>query len=72
MIDLLESFEQAGLADFRTFHAFVADHTLYGSGIGLVDAHLLQTCKAIPLAQLATRDKRLIAQAERLGIRLAA
>lgn len=70
MIDLLESFEQVEVADFGQFHAFVADRALFGTGIGLVDAHLLQTCSANPHARLATRDKRLIAQAERLGISL--
>lgn len=70
IIDLLESFEQVALADSKTFHAFVADQALFGTGIGLIDAHLLQACKAKPDTCLATRDRRLIAQAERLDIRL--
>ncbi|MBA3666918.1 MAG: type II toxin-antitoxin system VapC family toxin [Sphingomonas sp.] len=41
---------------------------LYNRGIGLVDCHLLASVKQVPDAKLWTRDKRLDAQAERLGI----
>jgi predicted nucleic acid-binding protein len=71
MIDLLESFVQLDVAKDKLFHSFVADKNLFGTGIGFADAHLLQACKANPAAQLATRDKRLVEQAERLGIEIA-
>jgi predicted nucleic acid-binding protein len=67
-IDLLDSFGQAEIADHQTFHNFVSDHGLYGTGIGFADAHLLYACIADPSVQLATRDKRLAEQAKRLGI----
>ena len=68
-IDLLESFQQLAVADDRSFHVFVAEHVLYGTGLGFADVHLLHACKCNPTARLATRDKRLAAQAERLGIK---
>jgi predicted nucleic acid-binding protein len=67
-IDLLGSFEQIEIAGPQVFHSFVAEHSLYGTGIGFADAHLLHTCFANPNARLATRDKRLAEQAERLGL----
>ena len=38
---------------------FVADHALFGLGIGYVDAHLLASTRLTPGALLWTRDKRL-------------
>ncbi|MCL9982262.1 MAG: type II toxin-antitoxin system VapC family toxin [Erythrobacter sp.] len=46
---------------------FVTEAALAGTGIGLVDAHLLNACHRHQ-HKLWTRDKRLRAQAERLGI----
>lgn len=46
---------------------FVRSAKLSGTGIGFVDAHLLLSAK-IDGAQLWTFDKRLAAQAERLGL----
>lgn len=67
-IALLESFGQLPVIDSATFHAFVAEHTLFGTGIGFADAHLIHACKCNPIAQLVTRDKRLADQANRLEI----
>lgn len=47
--------------------AFVAQHRLGGSGVGLVDAHLLGATVAAGAA-LWTRDRRLRACAESLAI----
>lgn len=47
--------------------AFIDKAALFGTGIGAVDAHLLASCAAQE-ARLWTRDKRLEAQAERLGL----
>lgn len=46
----------------------IASETLHGTGIGYVDAHLLASCRLMPGSKLWTGDKRLNAQAERLGI----
>lgn len=48
--------------------AMIEDHALYGTGIGYVDAHLLASTMLTPDAGLWTRDRRLGAAAERLGI----
>jgi len=45
---------------------------LQGTGIGYVDAHLLVSARLTLGASLLTRDKRLRAQAERLGLAYAA
>ena len=67
-IDLLDSFAQIEVADAEAFHAFVAAKALFGTGIGFADAHLLHSCFARPAARFATNDKRLLAQARRLGL----
>ena len=41
---------------------------LHGTGIGYVDAHLLASTLLAPGTRLWTRDKRLRAAAERLGV----
>lgn len=40
---------------------------LRGTGIGYVDAHLLASVRLLPGASLWTHDRRLAAQADRLG-----
>jgi predicted nucleic acid-binding protein len=41
---------------------------LFSTGIGYVDAHLLASARLLPGSRVWTRDGRLHAQAERLGI----
>jgi predicted nucleic acid-binding protein len=48
--------------------AVVDRHRLHGTGIGFVDAHLLVATMLTSHCSLWTRDKRLRAQAERLGL----
>jgi predicted nucleic acid-binding protein len=47
---------------------FMADHGLMGSGLSFVDIHLLASVAIAESAQLWSRDKRLKARAEMLGI----
>ncbi len=47
---------------------FVEAHRLFGLGIGWVDAHLLASAQLTPGATLWTRDRRLRAAAQRLGL----
>jgi predicted nucleic acid-binding protein len=47
---------------------FVGRHRLFGTGLGLIDAHLLASALLTPGAGLWTRDRRLREAAERLGI----
>jgi predicted nucleic acid-binding protein len=46
----------------------VERHRLFGTGIGLIDAHLLASCLLTPDCRLWTRDRRLGRAAERLGV----
>lgn len=54
------------ISDDRLLDA-ISEHALHGTGIGYVDAHLLASTMATADARLWTSDKRLAAQAERLG-----
>ncbi|MDM8358733.1 type II toxin-antitoxin system VapC family toxin [Pandoraea communis] len=47
---------------------FIGEQTLFGLGIGYVDAHLLAATRLTPGAAIWTRDKRLAATAERLSL----
>jgi predicted nucleic acid-binding protein len=47
---------------------FIREHRLMGSGLGLIDAHILASAASAPGISLWTRDRRLAAQADRLGI----
>lgn len=47
---------------------FVDANVLYGQGLSLVDAHLLASVILAPGTRIWTRDKRLFAAAQRLGI----
>jgi len=47
---------------------FIGKHTLYGLGIGLIDAHLLASTQLLGNTRLWTRDKRLLAAANRLNL----
>lgn len=55
------------LAENAAVLEFVETRNLFGCGIGYVDAHLLMSCVEAG-DQLWTRDKRLAAQAELLGL----
>ena len=50
-----------------TLIGFVEDAKAFGVGIGYVDTHLIAACSAGD-HRLWTRDQRLAAQAERLGL----
>lgn len=63
MLDLLPT---APTVDQSVLLAFIADHRLFGTGLGMVDAHLLASA-ALQGAKLWTADKRLAEQADRLG-----
>lgn len=61
----LNSSEQAGDAEVLDF---IALNSLQGRGIGYVDAHLLAATRLSPGMRLWTRDRRLGAVAEALGL----
>jgi len=47
---------------------FISRHSLHGTGIGYIDAHLLASVRLTPWATLWTRDKRLQAISEGLDL----
>ena len=64
----LHKFPSAVVAYHPEVLAFVNNSQLFGSGLSYVDAHLLTSAKLTDEALLWTRDKRLHAAAERLGL----
>jgi predicted nucleic acid-binding protein len=58
---------QAAVAEHREVLHFIEQNSLFGLGIGYVDAHLLAAVRLTGGATLLTRDKRLSAVAEKLG-----
>ena len=67
VLGALMGLPQAIVADEGEVMTFIDRHALAGIGIGYVDAHLLASAK-LSVATLWTRDKRLHAAAERLGL----
>ena len=65
-VALLDSIPQSAIASPQELMLFIRRERLGGCGIGFVDAHLLAACRLMD-ARLWTRDKRLAAQAHRLG-----
>jgi predicted nucleic acid-binding protein len=68
ILGLLGTLPRAMLATSAEVLAFIERHKLFGAGIGYVDAHLLAATLLTPDARLWTRDRRLHAAAERLGV----
>jgi predicted nucleic acid-binding protein len=64
---LLDGLPQAQVATPAELLTFIDDHELYGLGIGYVDAQLL-AATMLSGAVLWTRDRRLLAAAEALGV----
>lgn len=68
VLELLSALPAAAVAHDDEVMAFIERHTLHGSGIGFLDAHLLASARLTPAAQLWTRDRRLLSAAMRLGL----
>ena len=64
----LQRLPQANVATHEEFLHFVEHNSLIGLGIGYVDTHLLASVQLTSGAALLTRDKRLAAVAESMGI----
>ena len=67
ILRLLDDLPQATVATPAELLVFIARHELFGLGIGYVDAQLLAATMLTDGARLWTRDRRLLATAERLG-----
>ena len=67
MLRLLELLPRAPIASHPEMMSFIALHRLAGAGLGAIDAHLLASAR-LAQCRLWTRDKALLAAAERLHI----
>ncbi len=68
VLDALASLPQVTLASNDEVLHFIEDQSLFGRGIGFIDAHLLAAVQLSPGVSLWTRDKRLLAESVRLGL----
>ena len=59
---------QAAVADDEELRGFVERHALFGEGIAYVDVHLLASVALSDHAGLWTRDKSLLAVAQRMRL----
>jgi len=68
MISALMDLPPSNVASDDEVLRFIARETLCGTGIGYVDAHLLAATRLTAGATIWTRDKHLLAVAERLSL----
>jgi predicted nucleic acid-binding protein len=68
IVGSLSELPMARIADDQDVLGFVEKFKIYARGIGYIDAHLLTSVKLTPEASLWTRDRRLYAVAEELGV----
>ncbi len=64
----LENLPQATVASDSEVLRLIHQEALHGQGIGYVDAHLLASARLTANGSLWTRDRRLRAIADRLGL----
>ena len=67
ILSLLAALPSAQVIEFEEFLYFIDQHRLMGRGIGFVDIHLLASAKLAD-SPLYTSDKRLKAEARRMGL----
>jgi predicted nucleic acid-binding protein len=68
LAETLEELDPAPLASCDEVAAFIVWARLQGTGVGYVDTHLLVSARMLPAGKVLTLDRRLNAQAERLGL----
>ena len=64
----LKGLPEAATATDEEVQQFIESNALFGLGIGYIDAHLLAAIRLNAGSQLWTRDKRLGAVANRMGV----
>jgi predicted nucleic acid-binding protein len=68
LVQLLRALPTARTATEREFLDLIAGEKLAGTGLGFVDVHLLASCRIVQGTRLWSRDKRLAAHANALGV----
>lgn len=69
VLSLLADLPTVAVAGHAEVMRLVEVRSLYGHGLSLVDAHLLASALLTPGTRIWTRDRRLLASAQRLGLR---
>lgn len=72
VLNSLRDLPQASAATDEEVLTFIERHSLFGIGIGYVDAHLLASARLSPDTRLWTLDRRLSEAEDRLGLALEA
>lgn len=67
-VGMLGLLPPAPVVDQTMLLGFVTEQRLFGTGLGMVDAHLLASATHGEGARLWTNDRRLAEQADRLGL----
>lgn len=67
LFQTLNEFPRAEVATDDEVLRLIERHSLFGKGIGYVDAHLLAACAIVAGTSLLTRDRRLFDIAAELG-----
>lgn len=68
ILSSLKGLPQATTGTDEEVQQFIESNALFGLGIGYIDAHLLAAVRLNAGSQLWTRDKRLAAIANRMGL----
>jgi predicted nucleic acid-binding protein len=68
ILDKLRTLPRVISADHEEVIHFISRHSLFGSGIGYIDAHLLAAVRLTRGTSVWTRDKRLQQAAEGLSV----
>ena len=68
LLSALSDLPHAAVATDAEVLGFINRHSLYGRGVGYVDVHLLASTRLTADAEIWTKDGRLHAAAEALGI----
>jgi predicted nucleic acid-binding protein len=68
ILSAFQGLPQSEVATSQELLHFIEEQRLFGLGIGYVDVHLLAAVRLTAGASLWTRDRRLHAVAERLGL----
>ena len=68
ILSTLQNLPQVCIASDEEVLHYIENQSLFGTGIGYIDAHLLASVQLSPGALLWTRDKRLLAESVRLGL----
>ena len=71
-LQAMDNLPKIAMAEHAEVLRFIDKHQLFGCGVGYVDNHLLAACILQGDCALWSRDKRLHAVAERLGVAFSA